>query len=134
MAVWLDCCIIMKGMYKCWGAGTFFPTASVSRFQGVLPATAPTIKISIIEVYLLKYYFRSHLIYTWHYYRQTIPNQLNIMVSYVDIIGLRHSFAILWEIYVMRHKFYFKRMLITRPGQYTLQIGNNSSPATTNPN
>ena len=49
-------------------------------------------------------------------YRQTIFNQLNIMVAYVDIIGLCHSVAILLEIYVMRPKskvrwlrFHFKR-------------------------
>ena len=29
-------------------------------------------------------------------------SQLDIMESYVDIIGLCHSVAILWEIYVMR--------------------------------
>jgi hypothetical protein len=58
-----------------------------------------SIKICIIEVYLLKYFFESHLIYKWRYYRQTIFNQLNIM----DKIGLCHSFAILWEIYVMRN-------------------------------
>ena len=62
-------------------------------------------KICIMEVYLLKYYFEiSHLIYKWRYYRQTVFNQLNIMVSYVDIIGSCHSVAILWEIYVMRVK------------------------------
>ena len=45
----------------------------------------------------LKHYFESQLIYKWHYYRQTIFNQLNIMVSYVDIIGLSyHGVAILW--------------------------------------
>ena len=60
------------------------------------------IKIFIIEVYLLKYYFESHLIiYKWRYYRQTIFSQLNIMVSYVDIIEIFHSVAILWYIYVM---------------------------------
>ena len=81
-------------------------------------------KICIIEVYLLKYYFESHLIYKWRYYRQTIFNQLNIMVPYLDIIGLCHSVAILWEIYAMRPKehllwlrFHFKRMLITGLGQ-----------------
>ena len=70
----------------------------------------------IIEVYLLMYYFESHLIYKW----QTIFNQLNIMVSYLVIFGLCHSVAILWEIYVMRRechvkwlRFHFKRMLIT---------------------
>ena len=77
-------------------------------------------KICITEVYLLKYYFESHLMYKWRYYRQTIFNQLNIMVPNVDIIGLYHSLAILWEIYVMRHichvswnNFHFKRMAIT---------------------
>ena len=49
----------------------------------------------IIEVYLLKYYFESHLIYECRYYRQTIFSQLNIMVPYVDIIDLCHSVAIL---------------------------------------
>ena len=44
-------------------------------------------KICIIEVCLLKYYFESHLIYKLCYYRQTVFDQLNIMVSYVDIIG-----------------------------------------------
>ena len=45
-------------------------------------------------------------------------DQLNIMVPYVDRVDLCHSFAILWEIYVMRHKyhvrwcnFHFKWML-----------------------
>ena len=52
-------------------------------------------KICLIEVYLLKYYFERHLIYRWRYYRQTISNQLNIMVPYIDIIGLCHSVAIL---------------------------------------
>ena len=58
------------------------------------------------------------------YYRQTIFNQSNIMVSYVDIFGLCHSVAILWEIYVMRSKchvmwlrFHLKRMLIKGLGQ-----------------
>ena len=37
-------------------------------------------------------------------YIQTIFNQLNIMVPYLDIIGLSHSVSILWEIYVMRYK------------------------------
>ena len=71
-----------------------------------------------------KYYFESHIIYKWHYYRQTIFNRLNIMVSYVDIIGLCHSVAILWKIYLMRRKchvrwlrFHFKRMLIKGLGQ-----------------
>ena len=71
-----------------------------------------------------KYYFEPHLIYKWSYFRQTIFNQLNIMVSYVDISGLYHSVAILWEIYVMQRKcnlrrlrFHFKRMLITELGQ-----------------
>ena len=54
------------------------------------------VKICIIEVYHLKYYFESQLIYKWHYYRQTIFNQLYIMVFYVDIIGLSHSVVILW--------------------------------------
>ena len=78
------------------------------------------IKICIIEVYLLEYYFESHLIYKWRYYRQTIFSQSNIMVSYVDMIGLCHSVTILRETYVMRLKchvrwlpFHFKRMLIT---------------------
>ena len=55
------------------------------------------------------------------YYRQTIFNQLNIMVPYIDITG--HSVTILWEIFVMQHKchvrwhnFHFKRMLITGLG------------------
>ena len=61
-------------------------------------------KICIIEICLLKYYFKSHLIYKGCYYSQTIFNQLNIMVPYVDIIGLGHSVAILEEIYVMRRK------------------------------
>ena len=41
--------------------------------------------------------------------RQTIFNQLNIMVPYVDIIGLCHSIAILWKIYVRWLRFLFKR-------------------------
>ena len=48
-----------------------------------------------IEAYLFKYYFERHLIYKRRYYRQTIFNQLNIMVLYVDIIGLCHSVVIL---------------------------------------
>ena len=52
----------------------------------------------------LKYYFESHIIYKWCYYRQTIFNQSNIMVPYADTIGLCHSVAILWKIYVMRQK------------------------------
>ena len=53
----------------------------------------------IIEVliYPLKYNFESHLIYKLRYYRQTIFNQFNIMVAYVDIIGLCHSVVILWD-------------------------------------
>ena len=51
-----------------------------------------SIKIFLIQVYLLKYYFESHLIYNkLRYYRQTIFNQLNIILSCVDIIGLCHS-------------------------------------------
>jgi hypothetical protein len=83
-------------------------------------SNAINFKICIIEVYLLKYYFERQLIFKWSYYRQTIFNQLNIMVPYADIIGLCHSVAILWEIYVMPHKchmmwlhLHFKRMLIT---------------------
>ena len=48
---------------------------------------------------------------------------------HINIIGLFHSVAILWEIYVMRHKchmrwhnFYLKRILITRLGQNILNI------------
>ena len=55
---------------------------------------------------------------------KTFFNQLNIMVSYVDTIGLCHSVAILREINVMWltcHvrwvRFHFKRMLITGLGQ-----------------
>ena len=51
-----------------------------------------------------KYYFESHLIYKRRYYRQTILNQINIMVPYVDIISLCFRITILWEIFVMRHK------------------------------
>ena len=83
----------------------------------------------IIEVCLLKYYFESHLIYKWRFYRQTIFNQLNIIVPYVDIFGLCLSVANLWEIYMMRPqchvkslRFHFKRMLITGLGQYTFSI------------
>ena len=60
------------------------------------------------SIYLLKYYFKSQLIQKLHYYRQTIFNQLNIMVPYVDIIGLCHSVAILQEIYVMQHKYHVR--------------------------
>ena len=45
-----------------------------------------------------KVLFESHLIYKWRYYRQSNFNQLNIMVPYVDIIGLCHSVAILWDV------------------------------------
>ena len=58
------------------------------------------VKICLVEVYLLKYYFESHLTYKLRYYRQTMFNQLNIMVPYIDII--------------VGH---FKRMLITGLGQ-----------------
>ena len=50
----------------------------------------------IIEEYLLKYYFESHLICKWNYYIQTILNQSNIMVPYIDIIGQCHIVAIIW--------------------------------------
>ena len=83
-----------------------------------------TIKICIIEVYIIKYYFECHLMYKWRCNRQTIFNQLNNMVPYVYIIGLCHNIVILWEIFVMQHKchvkghnFHFKLMLITRLGQ-----------------
>ena len=53
------------------------------------------------------------------YKKQTIFNQLNIMVSYVDIIRQCHSVAILLEIYGMQPKchvrwlrFHFKHLLI----------------------
>ena len=49
------------------------------------------------------------------------------MIPYGDIIGLCHSVAILWEIYVVRHKCHvrwhyshFKRMLITGQSAYIL--------------
>ena len=80
------------------------------------------IKICIIEVYLLMQYFENHLIYKWRYYRQTILNQLNIMVPYVEIIGLCHSITILGEIYVMWHNFHFKRMQITGLCQQSLNL------------
>ena len=71
---------------------------------------------NLIEVYTLKYYFESHLIYKWQYY---IFIKLEIMVFNVDKISFCCSFAILWEIYVMWPKchvrglhFHFKRMLI----------------------
>ena len=77
------------------------------------------VEICIKEVCLLKYYFESNLIFKWRYYRQQIFKQLNIMVPYVNIIGLCHSVPILWEIYIMRRKchvmwlrFHFKHMLI----------------------
>ena len=69
-------------------------------------------------------FIESHLIYKWCYYRQIIFNQSNIMVPYIDTIGLYQSVEILWEVYVMRHKchvswlrFNFKRMLIAVLGQ-----------------
>ena len=59
-------------------------------------------------------------LHIWRYYRQTVFNQLTVMVSYVDIIGLCHSVPILLKKIVMRPKchvrglrFQFKRMLIT---------------------
>ena len=53
-------------------------------------------KICIIEVYLLKYYFKRYLIYKWGYYRQTIFDQFDIiLVSYGEIIGICHSVAII---------------------------------------
>ena len=54
-------------------------------------------KICIIEVNLLKYYFKRHLIYKWLYYVKTIFNELNIMVSYVDMIGLCHTVLQFYE-------------------------------------
>jgi hypothetical protein len=61
------------------------------------------------------------------FYRQKNFNQLKIIVTYVDIIGLCHSVAIFWEVYVMRHKchvwwhnFHLKGMLITGLCQKTL--------------
>ena len=53
--------------------------------------------VHILEVYLLKYYLKKKTYYMNDAIicRQTILNQLNIMVSYVDIIGLLHSVAIL---------------------------------------
>ena len=60
-------------------------------------------KICLIEVYLLKYYFESHLIYNI-YYGQTIFNQLNIMVP--SVYGFCHCVSILREIYVMQHKYH----------------------------
>ena len=56
-------------------------------------------KICIVEVYLLKCYFESHIIYKWCYYRQIIFNELNIMVSYVDIM-----------VYAIGSQFYDKYM------------------------
>ena len=44
--------------------------------------------------------------YKWRHYRQTIFNQLNSMVPYVDIISLCHSVTISWKIYVMRRKYH----------------------------
>ena len=44
--------------------------------------TSPKIWIFVfIWPWKLKYYFESYLIYIWRYFRQTIINQLNIMVS-----------------------------------------------------
>ena len=44
-------------------------------------------KICIVEIYLLKCYFESHIIYKWRYYiDKQSSNQLNIMVYYVDIM------------------------------------------------
>ena len=57
-----------------------------------------------IKIFIIEVYFESHLMYKWRYYRQIIFNQWNIIVSYVEIIGLCHSVAIFWEIYVMRPK------------------------------
>ena len=51
-------------------------------------------KICKIEVYLLKYYFKIHL-YINDAIIDLIFNQLIIIVSYVDIIVLCHSVAIL---------------------------------------
>ena len=87
------------------------------------PNQVSIFKICILEVYILVYIFKAtSCIYKHHhkYHRQTIFNQLNNMVPYIDIIGL-------WEMYVMRHKcherwlhFHFKVMLITALGRYTL--------------
>ena len=103
------------------------PNLNISKANFMSYCLKSRSKICIIEVYLLKYHFESHLIYTWHYYRQTTFSQLKIMVPYVDISGVCHSIVILWEIYVMRRKchvmwlrFHFKHMLITGLGQLTL--------------
>ena len=69
-------------------------------------------KICITEVYLLKYYFESHLLAASYLndaitYRQAIFNQSNILVPYVDIIGRSVPYIVsrnLLGIYVMRHK------------------------------
>ena len=70
----------------------------------------PKIKICIIEVYLLNYYFESHLIYKWHYYRQSIKfydtfrrsNSHNFKKNLCDAALMRER----W------HNFYFMRTLI----------------------
>ena len=94
----------------------------INPYRSILFSALP--KTFIIEICLLKYYFKKHLICKWRYYIQTIFNQLNIIVPYVDIIGICHIVAILWEIHVMRHKyhvrwlhFHFERMVITGLGQ-----------------
>ena len=43
------------------------------------------------------YIIESHQINKWCYYRQTIFNQLNIIVPYVDIIGLCSKLLQLYE-------------------------------------
>ena len=65
----------------------------ISKYFGI------NIKICIIDVCIFKYYFEIHLIHKWHYYRQTIFNQLNIVVPYKEIFGLCNSVVtILWKI------------------------------------
>ena len=85
-------------------------------------------KMCIIEVYFLKYYFKSQLIYKWRYYRQTIFNQLNIKVSYVYklvyfILSQFYEKSIwccLAKCYLRWLRFHFKRMIIKGLDKYTL--------------
>ena len=66
-------------------------------------------KICIIEVYLLKFYFRSYTSYI---------NGAIINKKYLQSIKY---FSTLHRCHVRWHKFHFKRMLITGLGQWTLR-------------
>ena len=73
-------------------------------FKTIFPSSFSLKYVQLTQIYLLKYYFESHLITN-----DTIidkQSSINIMVPNVNIIGLNHlhCVAILKEIYVIRYK------------------------------